>query len=242
MINGMIGIKLGMTQVFSPEGNVIPVTVLKAGPCVVVQKKNKQTDGYEAVQLGYVEPTAERKVSKAVLGHFKKAGLPPTRRIKEFKFVAEADKVNVGDQITAAQVFKVDENVDIIGISKGKGFAGVMKRHHFRGGAATHGSMFHRAPGSVGASAFPSRTFPGMRGAGHLGAARVTAKNLQIVRLDAENNLLVVRGAVPGADGGYLMIRISPAPRKLRLERQAPAAAKKGAKTGAKSPAPAKKK
>ncbi|MCI0409974.1 MAG: 50S ribosomal protein L3, partial [Acidobacteria bacterium] len=159
-----------------------------------------------------------------------------------FKFVAEADKVNVGDQITAAQVFKVDENVDIIGISKGKGFAGVMKRHHFRGGAATHGSMFHRAPGSVGASAFPSRTFPGMRGAGHLGAARVTAKNLQIVRLDAENNLLVVRGAVPGADGGYLMIRISPAPRKLRLERQAPAAAKKGAKIGAKSPVPAKKK
>src|SRR5437867_3299595 len=115
MINGMIGIKLGMTQVFSPEGSAIPVTVLKAGPCVVLQKKNKQSDGYEAVQVGYVEATPERKVSKAVLGHFKKAGLPPTRRIKEFKVVAEADKINVGDQITAAQVFKVDENVDVIG-------------------------------------------------------------------------------------------------------------------------------
>ena len=241
MINGMIGIKLGMTQVFTPEGNVIPVTVLKAGPCVVVQMKNKQSDGYEAVQLGYVEPTPERKVTKALLGHFKKSGLAPTRRIKEFKLLAEGDKVNVGDQITASQVFKVDENVDVIGISKGKGFAGVMKRHHFRGGASTHGSMFHRAPGSVGASAFPSRTFAGMRGAGHLGAARVTAKNLQIMRLDAENNLLVVRGAVPGADGGYLEIRISPAPRKIRQVRQAAAAPKKGAKTAAKGAGSAKK-
>jgi large subunit ribosomal protein L3 len=236
MINGMIGIKLGMTQVFSPEGSVIPVTVLKAGPCVVVQKKNRQTDGYDSVQIGYVEPTAERKVTKALLGHFKKSGIPPTRRIREFKVLAEADKINVGDQITAAQVFKVDENVDVIGLSKGKGFQGVMKRHHFRGGASTHGSMFHRAPGSVGSSAYPSRTFAGMRGAGHMGAARVTVKNLQVVRLDAENNLLVVKGAVPGADGGYLVIRVSPAPRKIR-QKQTVAAPKKGAKTAAKAPA-----
>jgi large subunit ribosomal protein L3 len=242
MIEGMIGVKLGMTQVFSPEGGVIPVTVLKAGPCVIIQKKNKQTDGYEAVQVGYVEPTAERKLSRALLGHLKKSKVSPTRRIREFKILSEGEALGVGDQITAGMVFKVDENVDVIGISKGKGFAGVMKRHHFRGGAASHGSMFHRAPGSVGASAFPSRTFPGMRAAGHLGAARVTVKNLQIVRLDVENNLLVVRGAVPGADGGYLIIRRSPAPRKIRQARQAPAAPKKGAKTAAKSAPAAKKK
>ena len=241
MINGMIGIKLGMTQVFTPEGGVVPVTVLKAGPCVVVQKKNKQTDGYEAVQIGYVEPTPERKVCKALAGHFKKTNVPLTRRIKEFKVLGEGEKLNVGDQITAAQVFKVDENVDVIGISKGKGFAGVMKRHHFRGGAATHGSMFHRAPGSVGSSAFPSRTFRGMRAAGHMGARRVTVKNLQVLRLDVENNLLVVRGAVPGADGGYLMIRVSPAPRKIKQPRQVTAAPKKGARTAAKGAAAAKK-
>jgi large subunit ribosomal protein L3 len=233
MIEGMIGIKLGMTQVFSKEGGVIPVTVLKAGPCVVIQKKNKQTDGYEAVQLGFVERTPERRVSKPLLGHFKKSGLPPTRRIREFKILSEGEKINVGDQITA-EMFQVDENVDVIGISKGKGFAGVMKRHHFRGGAASHGSMFHRAPGSVGASAFPSRTFPGMRGAGHLGATRVTVKNLQVVRVDAENHLLVVRGAVPGADGGYLVIRRSLSPRKIKQPKTPPPAAKKVARTAAK--------
>jgi len=226
MIEGLIGVKLGMTQVFSPEGGVIPVTVLKAGPCVVVQKKNRQSDGYEAVQLGYVEPTAERKVSKAVLGHFRKSNLSPTRRIREFRILSEGDKINVGDQVTA-EMFKADENVDVSGISKGKGFAGVIKRHHFRGGAATHGSMFHRAPGSVGASAFPSRTFPGMRAAGHMGSQKVTVKNLQVVRVDTENSLLVVRGAVPGADGGYLIIRKSPTPRKIR---QAPPASSGAAK------------
>ena len=229
MIEGLIGIKLGMTQVFSKEGGVIPVTVLKAGPCVVIHKKNRQTDGYEAVQVGLVEPTSERKVSKALLGHFKKSGLSPTRRIREFKVLSEGDKISVGDQITAG-MFQVDENVDVSGISKGKGFAGVMKRHHFRGGAASHGSMFHRAPGSVGASAFPSRTFAGMRAAGHLGAARITAKNLQVVRVDAENHLLLVRGAVPGADGGYLVIRRSPAPRKIQKPKEAVSAAKKAAK------------
>jgi large subunit ribosomal protein L3 len=233
MIEGLIGIKLGMTQIFSKEGGVIPVTVMKAGPCVVVQKRNRQTDGYESVQLGLVEPTSERKISKALLGHFKKAGLPPTRRIREFKILSEGDKINVGDQVSAA-IFQVDENVDVSGISKGKGFAGVIKRHHFRGGAATHGSMFHRAPGSIGASAFPSRTFPGMRAAGHLGAARITVKNLQVVQIDPENHLVVVRGAVPGADGGYLVIRRSPAPRKIRQPKTAPPAAKKGAKTPAK--------
>src|SRR5262245_19935402 len=240
MIDGMIGVKLGMTQVFSAEGGVVPVTVLKAGPCVVIQKKDRQNDGYEAVQVGYVEPTAERKLSTALLGHLKKSKAEPTRRIKEFKLLAGSE-INVGDKITADQVFKVDENVDVIGISKGKGFQGVMKRHHFRGGAATHGSMFHRAPGSVGASAFPSRTFRGMRAAGHMGAARVTVKNLQIVRLDAENNLVVVRGAVPGADGGYLIIRRSPAPRKIKQARQAAAPPKKGAKTAVKAKPAGKK-
>jgi large subunit ribosomal protein L3 len=233
MIEGLIGIKLGMTQVFSKEGGVVPVTVVKAGPCVVIQKKNKQTDGYEAVQIGLVEPTSEKKVSKALLGHFKKSNLPPTRRIKEFKVLSEGEKISVGDQIGAA-MFQVDENVDVIGISKGKGFAGVMKRHHFRGGAATHGSMFHRAPGSVGASAFPSRTFTGMRAAGHLGAVRVTVKNLPVVQVDAENHLLVLRGAVPGADGGYLVIRRSLAPKKVRQPKTPPPAAKKAARTAAK--------
>jgi large subunit ribosomal protein L3 len=241
MIEGLIGVKLGMTQVFSPEGGTVPVTVLKAGPCVVIQRKNRQTDGYEAVQVGYLEPTSERRLSRALKGHFKKSNVAPTRRIKEFKILSEGEAIKVGDQVTAAQVFKVDENVDVIGISKGKGFAGVVKRHHFRGGAATHGSMFHRAPGSVGASAFPSRTFPGMRAAGHLGAVRTTVKNLQVVRLDAENSLLVVRGAVPGADGGYLVIRRSPAPRKIRQPRTAPPAPKKGARTAAKTAAGGKK-
>jgi large subunit ribosomal protein L3 len=240
MIEGLIGIKLGMTQVFSKEGGVVPVTVMKAGPCVVIQKKNRQTDGYEAVQLGFVEPTSERKMGKPLLGHFKKSGLPPTRRIKEFKILSEGDKINVGDQVSAA-MFQVDENVDVIGISKGKGFAGVMKRHHFRGGAATHGSMFHRAPGSVGASAFPSRTFTGMRAAGHLGAARITVKNLRVVQVDPENHLLVVRGAVPGADGGYLVIRRSTAPRKIAQPRTPPPAPKKAARTAAKTPATKKK-
>ena len=235
MIEGMIGVKLGLTQVFSPEGGTVPVTVLKVGPCVVVQKKNRQGDGYEAVQIGYVERTAERKVSKALLGHFKRASLPPTRRLKEFRILREGDKINVGDQLTAAGVFEVDQNVDVRGISKGKGFAGVVKRHHFRGGAATHGSMFHRAPGSVGASAYPSRTFAGMRGAGHLGAAWTTAKNLQVVRIDAENHLLLVKGAVPGADGAYLEIRRSKAPRKIKQARAAAAPPKKGAKTAAKA-------
>jgi large subunit ribosomal protein L3 len=237
MIEGLIGVKLGMTQVFSPEGGVIPVTVLKAGPCVVVQKKNRQTDGYEAVQLGYVEPTAERKISKAVLGHLRKANVSPTRRLREFRILSEGDKINVGDQVTA-EIFTNEENVDVSGISKGKGFAGVMKRHHFRGGAATHGSMFHRAPGSVGASAFPSRTFPGMRAAGHMGSEKVSVKNLQVVSVDKENSLLVVRGAVPGANGGYLVIRKSPSPRRVR---QAPPVAAGAPKKAAK-PAAKKKK
>src|SRR5207249_4323788 len=201
-----IGVKLGMTQVFSKEGGVVPVTVLKAGPCVVIQKKNKETDGYEAVQVGFVEATAEKKVSKALLGHFKKSSLPPTRRIREFKILGEGDKISVGDQLTAG-MFKEEENVDVTGVSKGKGFAGVVKRHHFRGGAATHGSMFHRAPGSVGASSFPSRVVKGMRAAGRMGGDRVTVRNLKVVQVDGDNHLLVLRGAIPGAPGGYVIVR-----------------------------------
>ena len=233
MIDGLIGIKLGMTQVFSPDGTAIPATVLKAGPCVVIQKKNKQTDGYEAVQVGYVEPTAERKVNKAQLGHFKKSNVAPTRRVLEFRILSEGDKIKVGDQITA-ESFKIDDHVDISGISKGKGFAGVMKRHHFAGGAASHGSMHHRAPGSVGASAYPSRTFAGTRGPGHLGHSRTTVKNLQVVRVDPENHLMVVKGAVPGADGGYLVIRHSAIPRKVKKAPETAADGKKGGKTAAK--------
>lgn len=204
-VPGIIGKKVGMTQVFTEDGQALPVTVLQAGPCVVVQRKSVQKDGYSAVQLGLVEARKVKRVTKAMRGHFDKAALPPCKVLREVR-VGDGDEVKVGDKVSV-EVFAPGDRVDVIGVSKGKGFQGVVKRHHFRGGDATHGSMFHRAPGGIGASAYPSRVLKGMRAAGHMGSDRVTARNLTVVRVDAENNLLVLKGAVPGAGGGYVVIR-----------------------------------
>jgi large subunit ribosomal protein L3 len=206
MVTGIIGRKVGMTQVFDADGTVHPATVIKAGPCVVVQAKSVQTDGYEAVQLGLVEEQPA-KVGKPLAGHYKKAGVPPTRVRREVTLAKGAEPMKAGDQVLVTGVFADGDRVDVIGVSRGKGFQGVMKRHNFSGGAATHGSMFHRAPGSIGASSFPSRVIKGMRAAGRMGGDRVTVRNLKVVRVDGENNLLVLRGAVPGAPGGYMVIR-----------------------------------
>jgi large subunit ribosomal protein L3 len=207
MVEGMIGIKLGMTQVFAENGEVIPVTVIKTGPCVVVQRKIKEKDGYDAVQLGLVEFVRPDRVSKPRDGHFKKAGIPPCKILREFRLDDSESELNVGDQIMVKQVFQPDDTVDVLGTSKGRGFAGFIKRHHFRGGAASHGSMFHRAPGSIGASAFPSRVLPGMKAAGHMGDANATVRGLAVVRIQEEDNLLLVRGAIPGRNGGYVVVR-----------------------------------
>jgi large subunit ribosomal protein L3 len=207
MVDGLIGIKLGMTQIFEEDGTVVPVTVIKAGPCVVVQKKVKEKDGYDAVQLGLVEFVRPKRVNRPRSGHFKKAGVAPARILREFHCLESAEPLKVGDQILVNQVFQPDDTVDVTGTSKGRGFAGLVKRHHFRGGAATHGSMFHRAPGSIGASAFPSRVLPGMRAAGHMGNARVTVQGLRVVRIQDQENLLLVKGAVPGRNGGYVLVK-----------------------------------
>jgi large subunit ribosomal protein L3 len=205
MVNGIIGKKIGMTQLFLEDGTLAPATVLEAGPCVVVQAKGAQTDGYEAVQLGLVEKTPAR-VNKAIAGHYRKANVPPTRVRREVKLVKGGDAPKMGDQVLCS-IFNAGERVDIIGTSKGHGFQGVVKRHHFRGGGAAHGSMFHRAPGSIGASSYPSRVFLGMRMGGHMGDDRVTIRNLKVLKVDADNHLIVVRGNVPGANGGYVLIR-----------------------------------
>jgi large subunit ribosomal protein L3 len=206
MLTGIIGKKVGMTQVFAQDGTVTPATVIKAGPCVVVQAKSTTTDGYEAVQLGLVEDRPAR-VRKPLAGHYSKAGVPPTRVRREVRTAAGTEAPKAGDQILVNGVFNNGDRVDVIGISRGKGFQGVVRRHHFFGGAATHGSMFHRAPGSIGASSFPSRVVKGLRAGGRMGGDRVTVRNLKVVQVDGENNLLVLRGAVPGAPGGYVMIR-----------------------------------
>jgi large subunit ribosomal protein L3 len=216
-IEGIIGRKVGMTQVYADDGRAIPATVIQAGPCVVVQRKTrkehtnsrgqKRTDGYDAVQLGFVEDRKVKRVTKAQAGHFKKTGgdLPPVKVLRELR-VEENDEAKVGDKVNV-EIFKAGDTVQIVGTSKGKGFQGVVKRHHFRGGAATHGSMFHRAPGSIGSSAFPSRVLKGMRAGGHMGSDTVTQRNMTVVRVDAEQNILVVKGSVPGSAGGYVVIR-----------------------------------
>jgi large subunit ribosomal protein L3 len=206
MVNGIIGKKLGMTQIFAPDGTVTPVTVIKAGPCVVVQRKTVSTDGYEAVQLGLVEEKAPKKTNKPMAGHFKKAGIPPTRVLREFRLDGGDASANVGDKVLV-EMFAVNDKVDIIGTSKGRGFAGFVKRHGFGGGRATHGSMFHRAPGSIGASAYPSRVIKGTRMAGHMGVERKTIKNLKVVGVNTEENLLLIKGAVPGPNGTVVVIR-----------------------------------
>jgi large subunit ribosomal protein L3 len=207
MLEGMIGKKVGMTQVFHDDGAVTPVTVIEAGPCVVVQRKTKDRDGYEAVQLGLVDPKSAKKANKPMRGHHEKAGVPPTRLLREFRLTGESE-LKPGDPVSV-EIFENVGKVDIVGASKGKGFQGVMKRHGFRGGRATHGSMFHRAPGSIGQSASPSKVLRGMRAPGLMGNRRVTVKGLQVVRIDSDKNLLLVRGAVPGARGSTLLIHRS---------------------------------
>ena len=206
MVTAIIGRKIGMTQVFGPDGQVTPATVIKAGPCVVVQTKTMAADGYDAVQLGLVEARPAR-VGKPLAGHYKRAGVPPTRVRREVAVAPGSDPVKAGDHVVVGSVFADGETVDVIGTSRGHGFQGVVKRHGFGGGRATHGSMFHRAPGSIGASSYPSRVIKGMKGAGRMGGDRVTVHNLEVVKVDAENDVLVVRGAVPGARGAYVIIR-----------------------------------
>src|SRR5499427_4255569 len=210
MINGIIGKKVGMTQLFAPDGTVTPVTVIKAGPCVVVQKKSAGgKDGYDAVQLGLVEdrPVKLKNVNKPMRGHFEKTGggIPPTRILKEFRLDGD-NSMNVGDKILVDQ-FADGEAVEVIGRSKGRGFAGTIKRHNFNRGPESHGSMNVRAPGSIGASAFPSRVIKGNRSSGHMGDVRVTTKNLTVARVDVDNHLLMIRGAVPGANGSVVVVK-----------------------------------
>ncbi|HJQ33163.1 MAG TPA: 50S ribosomal protein L3 [Pyrinomonadaceae bacterium] len=210
MINGIIGKKVGMTQLFAADGTVTPVTVIKAGPCVVVQKKSAAgRDGYDAVQLGLVEdrPVKLKNVTKPMQGHFEKtgAGTPPTRVLKEIRLTDGAE-VNVGDKVLVDQ-FAEGDSIELVGKSKGRGFQGTVKRHHFNRGPESHGSMNVRRPGSIGQSAYPSRVIKGTRSSGHMGDKRVTVKGLTVARVDVENNLLMIRGAVPGANGSVVVVK-----------------------------------
>lgn len=212
MITGIIGRKVGMTQIFAEDGTVTPVTVIKAGPCVVVQtKKASGNDGYNAVQLGLVEdkPIKLKNVSKPMRGHFEKtgAGTPPTRILKEIRLENEPEEA-IGDQVKV-DVFTDGDKIDVVGKSKGRGFAGTIKRHGFARGPESHGSMNVRAPGSIGQSAYPSRVIKGTRSSGHMGDKRVTTKGLTITKVDAENNLIMVRGAVPGPNGSLVVVKKS---------------------------------
>ena len=215
MSPGILGKKIGMTQVFRADGQVVPVTVVKAGPCVVVQRKTPATDGYDAIQLGLIEP---RKYSsnKADAGHVGKDFIFKADKgthiktnvhfMKEVRLGAGSGDLKKGDRVLVDQ-FKANEKIDVIGVSKGRGFASLMKRHNFKGGPGSHGSMFNRAPGSIGASSFPSRVFPGMKMSGRMGTDQVTVRNLEIVQIDSDENVILVKGAIPGPNGGYVMIR-----------------------------------
>ncbi|MBV9670186.1 MAG: 50S ribosomal protein L3 [Acidobacteriales bacterium] len=229
MINGIIGKKIGMTQVFDDRGEVHPITVIQAGPCVVTQRKTAAKDGYDAAQIGLVEFVKESRVTKAMKGHFAKGDVPPVRITKEFAVttptqaaqnIAEGQDpaangaVKVGDRVLV-DIFSDERYVDVTGTSKGRGFAGVVKRHHFGGGPKSHGHMF-QVQGSVGASSFPSRTFPGQRMSGHMGVEKVTVRNLKIRGIDLEDNLIMVEGAVPGAKGGYVVINKAKQPPRER--------------------------
>jgi large subunit ribosomal protein L3 len=206
MSPGILGKKIGMTQLFRPDGQVVPVTLLKAGPCFVVQRKTSATDGYESVQLGLNEFVKAKRINKPLTGHLKKAGAEGAKFLREFRLSGNGSDLKAGDKVLVSD-FSPNEKVDVIGVSKGRGFAGVVKRHHFRGSDGTHGSMHHRAPGSIGASSFPSRVIPGMRMGGHMGDEQVTVRNLEIIQVDTEDNVLVVKGAVPGPNGGYVVVR-----------------------------------
>lgn len=203
-MKGIFGKKIGMTQVFLQNGYLIPVTVIEVGPCKVVQLKTAEKDGYTAVQIGFDEIKKEKNVSKGRLGHFKKVSLPPYRFLKEVKL--DGLDVAVGNDITV-DIFNKGDKVSVTGISKGKGFQGVMKRHNYSGGPGSHGSMFNRAPGSIGSSSYPSRVWKNKGLPGHMGSEKTTTKNIEVVDIKKEQNLLLVKGAVPGANGGYLIIR-----------------------------------
>jgi large subunit ribosomal protein L3 len=205
---GLLGKKLGMSQIFDREGRLVPVTYIEAGPCTVLQKKTVDSDGYNAVQLGF-GVKREKNTTRPLMGHFKKAGSPPLRFVREFRFDDNngLDQVpDVGQPVTVA-VFKEGDHVDVVGVSKGRGFASPIKRWHVKRGPETHGSMYHRRAGSQGASSYPSRTWKNKHAAGHMGNERSTALNLVVVGTDTERNLLIVRGSVPGHINSYVMIR-----------------------------------
>src|SRR5436853_2603157 len=219
-VAGILGKKVGMTQLFDSKGEVRPATVLQAGPCVVTQSKTSAKDGYEAAQLGLVEFVKESRVTKPMKGHFAKNNLPPVKFMREVPIEVDETKtesdgsVKAGDRVMV-DIFEGERFVDIIGTSKGRGFAGVVKRHHFGGGPKSHGSMF-QITGSIGSSAFPSRVFKGMRMSGHLGNSRTTVRNLRILGVDKDENLLVVEGSVPGPNGGYIIIHKAKNPPRER--------------------------
>jgi large subunit ribosomal protein L3 len=221
-VAGILGKKVGMTQLFDSKGEVRPATVLQAGPCVITQHKTVTRDGYESAQIGLVEFVKEKKLTKPMQGHFAKNNLPPMKFLREVpleveeqsKESAETNGLKVGQRVLV-DIFDGERFVDIVGISKGRGFAGVVKRHHFGGGPKSHGSMF-QITGSIGSSAFPSRVFKGMRMSGHLGDQRVTVRNLRVLGVDKDDNLLVVEGSVPGANGGYVVITKAKKPPRER--------------------------
>lgn len=200
-MTGILGKKLGMTQIFADNGKLIPVTVIEAVPCCVVQVKTQEKDGYEAVKVGFIEARKEKNITKPLKGVFKNAGTPVFKILKEFRMSG----LKVGDVLNAG-MFNKGDNVSVSGISKGKGFQGVMKRHRFKGGPSSHGSMFNRAPGSIGASSFPSRVWRGLRMAGHMGSARVTVRSLEIIDVRPEQNIILVKGAVPGAKNSIVEV------------------------------------
>ncbi len=238
---GILGKKIGMTQIFDDRGDVHPVTVLKAGPCVITQLKTMATDGYNAAQIGYVDFVKASKVTKPMNGHFAKANVPPVRMIREVAIETvsgDAEGVKAGDRVMV-DIFENERFVDVIGTSKGRGFAGVIRRHGFGGGPKSHGHMF-QVQGSIGASSFPSRVFPGQRMPGHMGDAQITVRNLRIRGIDVDENLLLVEGAVPGARDGYVLISKAKAPPRER--RGFAGAATKDALKASKKAAPAKKK
>ncbi|MFP6615092.1 MAG: 50S ribosomal protein L3 [Candidatus Hydrogenedentota bacterium] len=206
MITGLLGKKVGMTRLFTEDGRWIEVTVLEAGPCSVVQRKTVETDGYSAVQIGFGD-IKESRCKKPAAGHFAKVGVSPKRTLKEVRVPNDAE-VNTGDEVKA-DIFAIGDRVDIVGTSKGRGFAGVIKRHGFAGGPGGHGSHFHRAPGSIGQSADPAKVYKNKRMPGHFGTAKTTVQNLEVVNVDSDRNLLIVRGSVPGANGGLVMVNKS---------------------------------
>ena len=243
-VTGILGKKIGMTQIFDDRGDVHPVTVLKAGPCVITQLKTMAKDGYDAAQIGYVDFVKASKINKAMTGHFAKSNVPPVRLIREVSIEvakpgdAAEEAVKAGDRVMV-DIFSDDRFVDVIGTSKGRGFAGVIRRHGFGGGPKSHGHMF-QVQGSIGASSFPSRVFPGQRMPGHMGHEQVTVRNLRIRGIDTEDNLIMVEGAVPGPREGFVLISKAKAPPRER--RGFAGAATKDALKASKKAAPSKKK